>query len=195
MRKIMKIIAAGVLIIAVLCVAARIIYVQLAYPSTKITMLDMGDVIDTGDYLISISSASCFDKQEWESYVEGQGITLERDLYGDDTEDLDAIMMYDADADYKVIAVDVEVTNNTDEVREESMGRLCGINTPVRRMAINYYYTKKLQPEGEIESTKVTLNPGETQKWRYYYIVEELYKQYFFDYLKIGDIQRIPLSF
>lgn len=195
MRKTMKIIAACLIAAAAVGIAARIVYVQLAYPSVKIKQLDVGDTIDTGDYLISISSALCYDKQEWEEYVEDQGEVLERYTYGDGVEDLAVLMTYDLDGDYKVIVVDVEVTNNTNEVREESMGRLCGINTPVRTMVVNYYYTKKLQPGGEIESMKVTLQPGETQRWRYYYTVDELCEKYFFEYIKVGDIQRIVLSF
>ena len=70
----------------------------------------------------------------------------------------------------------------------------CSVNGIMQKMMMNYYYTRRLQPEGKIESIVRTIEAGETQKWKCYYVVNNTDEELFFEYIKVGQINRISLN-
>ena len=93
----------------------------------------------------------------------------------------------------KMIELDVSILVSG-ERKTAVMGQLCSVNGIMQKMMMNYYYTRRLQPEGKIDSIVRTIEAGETQKWKCYYVVNNTDEELFFEYIKVGQINRISLN-
>ena len=188
-------------IIVYLCVFAtaasiftRIIYVNKVYPSVKIHNYNIGDTVNTDEYQICLDSVKVYEKAEWENYIDSTQIGRERDSYKANDKDAALKMRYNPDEDYKVIETELLVKNISGERKTAVMGQLCSVNGIMQKMMMNYYYTRRLQPEGKIDSIVRTIEAGETQKWKCYYVVNNTDEELFFEYIKVGQINRISLN-
>ena len=141
-----------------------------------------------------MDSVKVYEKAEWENYIDSTQIGRERDSYKADDKDAALKMRYNPDEDYKVIETELLVKNISGERKTAVMGQLCSVNGVMQKMMMNYYYTRRLQPEGKIDSIVRTIEAGETQKWKCYYVVNNTDEELFFEYIKVGQINRISLN-
>ena len=158
--------------------------------SVKIHNYNIGDTVNTDEYQICLDSVKVYEKAEWENYIDSTQIGRERDSYKADDKDAALKMRYNPDEDYKVIETELLVKNISGERKTAVMGQLCSVNGIMQKMMMNYYYTRRLQPEGKIDSIVRTIEAGETQKWKCYYVVNNTDEELFFEYIKVGQINR-----
>ena len=173
--KIRKIIVYLCVFAAAASIFTRIIYVNKVYPSVKIHNYNIGDTVNTDEYQICLDSVKVYEKAEWENYIDSTQIGRERDSYKADDKDAALKMRYNPDEDYKVIETELLVKNISGERKTAVMGQLCSVN-------------------GIMHSIVRTIEAGETQKWKCYYVVNNTDEELFFEYIKVGQINRISLN-
>lgn len=195
MKKVLKI------IVVIICflVIARITYVNIAYPSADIKIIDEDEMFDLKNFSLRLKEYDIYSKEEWKQKLENENIELEEEKYNviynvnlKNNSNYDYIVTYDPSNDYKVLVVDLEISNLTEEVQKMNINSIFSVLTSLNKQGIkvNNYYSSFLNSDDYLAEYK----PKETREIELVYITNEKNENFVLEVTKLGRNQRMTLN-
>lgn len=195
MKKVLKIIV----VIICLLVIARIVYVNIAYPAADIKIIDEDEIFDLKNFSLRLKEYDIYSKEEWKQKLENENIELEEEKYNviynmnlKNNSNYDYIVTYDPSNDYKVLVVDLEISNLTEEVQKMNINSNFSVLTSLNKQGIkvNNYYSSFLNSDDYLAEYK----PKETRELELVYITNEKNENFVLEVTKLGRNQRMTLN-
>jgi len=195
MKKVLKIIV----VIICLLVIARIVYVNIAYPAADIKIIDEDEIFDLKNFSLRLKEYDIYSKGEWKQKLENENIELEEEKYNviynmnlKNNSNYDYIVTYDPSNDYKVLVVDLEISNLTEEVQKMNINSNFSVLTSLNKQGIkvNNYYSSFLNSDDYLAEYK----PKETRELELVYITNEKNENFVLEVTKLGRNQRMTLN-
>ncbi|MCR5516584.1 MAG: hypothetical protein K6F41_09035 [Lachnospira sp.] len=195
MKKVLKIIV----VIICLLVIARIVYVNIAYPAADIKIIDEDEIFDLKNFSLRLKEYDIYSKEEWKQKLENENIELEEEKYNviynmnlKNNSNYDYIVTYDPSNDYKVLVVDLEISNLTEEVQKMNINSNFSVLTSLNKQGIkvNNYYSGFLNSDDYLAEYK----PNETRELELVYITNEKNENFVLEVTKLGRNQRMTLN-
>lgn len=195
MKKVLKII----FVIICFLVIARIAYVNIAYPAADIKIIDEDEIFDLKNFSLRLKEYDIYSKEEWKQKLENENIELEEEKYNviynvnlKNNSNYDYIVTYDPSNDYKVLVVDLEISNLTEEVQKMNINSSFSVLTSLNKQGIkvNNYYSSFLNSDDYLAEYK----PKETREVKLVYITNEKNENFVLEVTKLGRNQRMTLN-
>lgn len=111
----------GLILLAIIVVAARIVYVNITYPKTKVTYYEIGEEVPYEEFQVCCNSVEIYKTSDISDYLTNHNIEFEQEQIAEVTEKEDAY----------IYLVDLDVKNTSDQVKEFNSRRasLCSGNS------------------------------------------------------------------
>lgn len=175
-------------ILVIILVMARLIYVNIRYPSTRTEYVK--NKFSGKVYSIDINDVTVYDKEQLMEYLDANNMESEAEYYGEYAEQC---IIYDMDKEYYTVVVDITIENIFgSEVSSQPMldFRLAGSLDTYHN---NVYYTGLFGCDNNIGNS--VIKPGEKQVKKIAYVLESIEKVYLLEYHELGVNQKMKLDF
>lgn len=173
--------------VACLLVAARIIYVNIVYPSARTTYVK--DKFDGSVYDIDINKITVYTREEFMRYLLENDIKTEAEFYGEYAKQC---MTYNPDEEYYAVVIDTAITNDFGKDIESTPKFNLKTEGKLEAEIYNMYYTREFNVGGTagVENLKA----GQQKNILYVYVLENLDNSYILEYYELGLNQRMKLE-
>ena len=194
-----KIILLLISILMIGIILTRIIYVNVTYSYAGVNYLKENEEFYLNNISMKVNNYGIYSKEEWKEKLSNDGYSLEEEvnsiIYNKEINNdsiYDYIVTYNPKDDYKVLYINMEITNSSNEEQSVDLDNKVEILTRLDRQALqnDKYYQSLYNDENYMYKLKV----GEKRNVILIYITNYNINKFILEAKQIGNNQRAILE-